>query len=142
MNAGPDGQRPPVPSPDRSIRIEVPCDLAAMAAARAQVTEVAAAWGFPAVDELEVVMSELLTNAILHAGSAAHVQCSMDSAGAVAIAVTDAAPGPLAPQQVGEHATHGRGLAIVDAFSEQWGTIDRSDHGKTVWARLAARPLP
>lgn len=137
MSGGPSGQGRPVPSPERSIRIDVPCDLAAMAAARAQVTEAATAWGFSAVTELEVVMSELLTNAIVHARSAALVQCSMDGDGAVDISVSDEASGPLVPQHVDDQATHGRGLAIVEAFSARWGTIDRPDDGKTVWAHLA-----
>lgn len=137
MIGGAPGQGRPVPSSERSIRIDVPCDLAAMAAARAQVTEAATTWGFPAVTELEVVMSELLTNAIVHARSVAHVQCSMDDIGAVDISVSDDAPGPLSPRPADEQATHGRGLAIVEAFSERWGVIDRPDLGKTVWARLA-----
>lgn len=123
---------------DRSLHIEVRCDLKAMAAARAQVVDAASGWGYPSVAELEVVTSELLTNAIAHAGSAATLRCSMDADGAIDIAVSDDSRAMPVEQHLGDVATHGRGLTIIEALAESWGTTLIPGDGKTVWARMNA----
>lgn len=124
---------------DRTIEVHVACDLAAMGAARATVIEAVGAWGFPALGELEIVVSELLTNAIRHAGTAAVVTCSLDDAGGVDVAVADSSATAPLPRSADDVATSGRGLAIVEALSDAWGTQVAGD-GKTVWAHLSPSP--
>jgi anti-sigma regulatory factor (Ser/Thr protein kinase) len=126
----------------RSIRIDVPCDLAAMAAARSHVVGAASGWGFVALDELEIVLSELLTNAIRHGHSSATVSCAMDPTGAIDLAVADTSRDQPVPRPVDDVATHGRGLAIVEALCDRWGTTPVPGDGKTVWAHLSDGTAP
>jgi anti-sigma regulatory factor (Ser/Thr protein kinase) len=87
-----------------------------------------------------LVVSELVTNAITHGGSAGHLQVTAGD-GAVRILVTDdaatAMPKVLDP---GPSATSGRGMRIVQALCRSWGVERRPDDGKAVWVVLADQP--
>jgi anti-sigma regulatory factor (Ser/Thr protein kinase) len=84
-------------------------------------------------------MSELLSNAILHArplhGRWLQIAWVMD-AGSVEIAVSDGG-GPTRPhaEPPSLSALGGRGLGIVDHLSERWG-VRADSPGTTVWAVL------
>ncbi|WP_156056550.1 ATP-binding protein [Streptosporangium roseum] len=53
----------------------------------------------------------------------------------VCVRVTDHGPGRPHRLDLGQDATSGRGLAIVEALADQWGVIPvRAEAGKTVWA--------
>jgi anti-sigma regulatory factor (Ser/Thr protein kinase) len=89
-------------------------------------------------ENAEMVTSELVTNAIRHAGApkfGLEVMRIADS-GAVAISVTDPSPHPPVKRDLSEHTEHGRGLNIVDALCASWGWRPQ-DPGKTVYAILA-----
>jgi hypothetical protein len=59
---------------------------------------------------------------------------------AVRVAVHDVAAGaPVAPRAPGLEESAGRGLAIVDACSRDWG-VDSDERGKWVWAIVAVQP--
>jgi anti-sigma regulatory factor (Ser/Thr protein kinase) len=80
-----------------------------------------------------LVFSELVTNAVNHAGRAERVQVRLDEA-AVTVAVEDPSPsGPLMRAEGG--ASGGFGLRIVDQLAIEWGWA-RTETGKTVWARV------
>ncbi len=109
----------------------------------AQLTEIVAARRFaegvlgsvhPRLDEALVVVSELASNAIRHAGTGFRLSVDEDQR-RVRIAVTDHGPGW--PQAVGLDLTRpgGMGLRLVDALTDRWGTSAQDD-GKTVWAEL------
>ncbi|WP_432520507.1 ATP-binding protein [Kineococcus sp. SYSU DK006] len=106
-----------------------------------------------ALAEIEIVVSEIVGNAVRHARPLAdggiHVQCEVTvevvpGAGAapgaaphVEVAVTDGgAPGRvLAPRAPDGCATGGRGLFIVDGLADEWGVVDNVDDlSRTVWA--------
>jgi anti-sigma regulatory factor (Ser/Thr protein kinase) len=80
------------------------------------------------------VLTELATNAALHARSAYTVHLRLEP-GALLVEVTDSSP--VLPQQrhYGTGATTGRGIALVEALSETWG-VESSPTGKTVWCRV------
>ena len=88
------------------------------------------------VGEVAVLLtSELVTNALVHAGGGARV--SVDVAPErVHVEVADAQPGPVAPAAWSESATSGRGLALVEALASAWG-VRPADGGKVVWFDLA-----
>ncbi|MCU1689175.1 MAG: putative sensor protein [Jatrophihabitantaceae bacterium] len=93
--------------------------------------------------DLELVATELVTNALRVAAStiSVQVQCrdtSQESGEAawVRIAVTDDGPGLPELNVAALTDTHGRGLSIIAALSTEWG-FEQSGATKTVWARLA-----
>ncbi len=122
-----------VPAP---LRIDVPLDLGAVEGVREQVSEVAGTWGFEELSDLEVVTSELVTNAIVHAGSTSVVVVRLVGAGCVEVSVADVDPEPPVKRVPYEQHTRGLGLHIVDALSTAWGVREAADGGKVVWARL------
>ena len=85
-----------------------------------------------------LIVTELTTNAILHAKSA-YVLTLEHSAGSLRIAVSDFAPETALELQLPDlGATRGRGLPLVDALATDWGvTADEQGLMKTVWCSLA-----
>jgi len=80
------------------------------------------------------VVSELSTNAVIHAQTPFSVHISWNGE-VVLVQVTDGSPAQPAINRVDSGAPGGRGLVVVDAVAEQWGSIPLPD-GKTVWATL------
>ncbi|MFI0977134.1 ATP-binding protein [Streptomyces sp. NPDC021093] len=99
-------------------------------------------WGLGADvgDTAALVVSELVTNAVIHTGSD-RVRCELaDGDGRLRISVRDEGIGPQGPrlrrsaEAAGEH---GRGLLLVDALCDTWGSQENGpDSGRTVWAEL------
>jgi anti-sigma regulatory factor (Ser/Thr protein kinase) len=96
----------------------------------------------PAVCDVALVISELLSNALRHAeplpGSTIRVAWSIDG-DSVRVSVSDGG-GPTVPElgEPTQAATGGRGLRIVQKLSRRWGT-SRGDDGATVWAEVPLR---
>src|SRR3954453_3122619 len=91
-------------------------------------------------DVAEVLVSELVTNAVVHAASPVEVEVEAGSDG-VLIRVRDADTGPLVMRAGGgsELDEGGRGFLLVDRLAEAWGTEHRGGR-KCVWFRLATGP--
>ena len=88
-------------------------------------------------DDVRTVVSELATNAVLHARTPFTITVQVDDAG-VRVSVTDASPArPRSPRHGDVAGTTGRGLRIVAELSADWGVEVRSD-GKTTWCLLTA----
>ena len=105
--------------------------------AREFISGMCLSWDAP--DFLEpgnLVVSELVTNAVTHAETDVRVDVSL-SDDALTVSVHDDAPGEPVIQQPSRNNLGGRGLAMVAAFAESWG-VRRERPGKTVWCRLAA----
>jgi hypothetical protein len=116
----------------------VPVPLAARAVRRF-VADALDAWQLPdMVDDASIVVSELATNAMLHASSPFWVTISR-AGSVVKIAVHDASCAAPAGRPAPEEATSGRGMEIVAALSLRSGT-DVMPDGKIVWAELSTRP--
>ncbi|MFD3560546.1 ATP-binding protein [Streptomyces sp. NPDC058686] len=90
-------------------------------------------------DAAALIISELVTNAIVHTASS-RIVCELhDSADRVRIAVRDEgwAPGePHPSRRVAPEEEHGRGLLLVAAVSTAWGAQETGP-GLVVWAELA-----
>ena len=84
------------------------------------------------------VLSELATNAALHARSSYTVTVALDDDGLL-LEVTDASPRLPRARNYAADATTGRGMGLVAALSLEWGTATAGPArpGKTVWARVA-----
>ena len=82
-----------------------------------------------------LVVSELASNAVQHAGTAFTVNLSGDG-GSVILAVRDdssSEPFQLSPSGT---RTRGRGLALVDRLTHDWGVEHWNSTSKSVWARF------
>jgi anti-sigma regulatory factor (Ser/Thr protein kinase) len=81
------------------------------------------------------VVSELATNAVVHAGTSFVLSISHD-ASHIRVAVTDRRPLARASmRRLSNETTTGRGLRIVQSLGQAWG-IDQTDAAKTVWCEL------
>jgi anti-anti-sigma regulatory factor len=91
-------------------------------------------------DAAQLVASELVTNAVVHAGTEIDLTLRLVS-GLLHLAVRDGGPGrPTITSLVEESAESGRGLLLVDALAVTWGTFFPPT-GKIVWATVRIRPL-
>lgn len=117
-------------------------DLKSAREARAFVDELLARWDAEeAIDVVVLLVSELVTNAVLHAGSRVELSVRL-LADAVRVEVVDTSPVIPSPKEADDTDTSGRGLAIMDAMASAWG-VDPLPDGKRVWfevPRLA--PVP
>jgi len=115
----------------------LPAGVMTPRAARAFVSAWLASWGLDYLrDRAELATSELVTNAVEHAGGDVGVRIDVED-DEVRIAVTDPddSPVPVAGGAA-ETATGGRGLHIVDAMTDRWGTERLGADGKTTWCAL------
>ena len=98
--------------------------------------------------DITLVVSELLTNALRHAGSGEMgprrpVWLGLLQPGpCVLCAVADPSAAAPTPQTPGFLAETGRGLHIICALSDQWGYTAPSETGKVVWALFHSRLTP
>ncbi|MET8448505.1 ATP-binding SpoIIE family protein phosphatase [Streptomyces sp. NPDC005209] len=105
-------------------------------------TDLGLAYSPRLADDTMVAVSELVTNAVVHAGTDIELTCRLEEdTGAVVVEVADHHPS-RAPRDHGADAAHesaeyGRGLRLVATLAESWGVTYRSG-AKTVWARLTA----
>jgi hypothetical protein len=85
-----------------------------------------------------LVVNELVTNAVLHQNTV--LELTVTRIGSrIRLAVHDHGGGtPQAKQYLDEDDIHGRGLLIIQRFSQAWGVFPNRGHGKTVWAILDA----
>jgi anti-sigma regulatory factor (Ser/Thr protein kinase) len=83
-------------------------------------------------DSVVLTVSELLTNAYVHAHSDAELVLLWDG-GCLHLSVHDHSPVQPRPREAGPDALGGRGLALVDALADHWHTRPQPD-GKTVTA--------
>ncbi|MDQ1682997.1 MAG: hypothetical protein QOH99_1538 [Frankiaceae bacterium] len=86
------------------------------------------------VDRAELAVSELVTNAILHAHTELLVDVTVTATDAT-VNVRDNSPQLPTQRHWGASATTGRGLALVASLSVTYG-VDLETDGKSVWFRL------
>ncbi len=99
----------------------------------------AAADGHGLVDDAVLLTSELVTNAVVHAGTPVEVTCKL-TGGGVEVVVSDGHPARLVPEppeneHIPAERTSGRGLLLPAALASAWGvTYGRA--AKAVWFRI------
>ncbi|MGW6413379.1 ATP-binding protein [Streptomyces vinaceus] len=88
-------------------------------------------------DDAALIITELLTNALLHSGSSTIRLCMGVQENLLNILVHDGVPGVIRVNEADDNAECGRGLtlvaALVQAANGDWGT---DDHGASVWCHL------
>jgi len=136
----------------RLVNRELHHDLSAVAESRQLVTATLQRWQLPSLaPDAELLVSEVVTNALLHAGGAVRLSVAVGE-GSLEVGVSDrspeiprrpAGPGGTAPSAPRLAATWqeegGRGLRLVDLVADEWGVAPLAE-GKQVWFRLRVDP--
>jgi serine phosphatase RsbU (regulator of sigma subunit)/anti-sigma regulatory factor (Ser/Thr protein kinase) len=119
------------------IDVTLPCDPAAVRTARARIGEVVAevTRGTSVVDAAELIVSELVTNALRHAQSSVGLRLRLGQ-DALFVEVSDSDTRLPRLTRATPDDEHHRGLYLVEAMADRWGTRPTPD-GKVVWAELA-----
>ena len=116
--------------------------LASVRTARDLVAEACHAWNLPRAHDAWLIMSELATNAVEHAGTNFVVTVSVNDT-RLHLAVRDGAtrfPHLSEPAPIGQQAPlneRGRGLHRVHATADAWGAMPTRG-GKVVWATVSS----
>ena len=93
-------------------------------------------WSCPGVlDDALVVVTELVTNALVHAGPFCELRAVL-SGGVLRLQVSDSGVGMPDPRAATDTDEGGRGLLLVNALCAAWGTVALPAGGKVVWAEL------
>jgi PAS domain S-box-containing protein len=124
-------------APDRIALWDLPADPAVVARARAQAARQVAAWGLEETTfTTELLVSELVTNAIRHAHEPIQLRMILD--GVLSTEVFDGSSSAPQLRRADRYDEDGRGLMLVAQLAERWGTR-HTDKGKIIWAQ---QPLP
>ncbi len=123
-------------SPDTEASARFPAELDAPRSARHFVAHTLGRWGHAGslVDDAQLLVTELATNAVVHARSTFSVVARTEEA-CVHISVHDASTVKPTMRDGAPTSPSGRGLHLVAALSVNWGVEVTAD-GKTVWAEL------
>ncbi|MFG3101630.1 ATP-binding protein [Streptomyces sp. NPDC048182] len=127
-----------------SASFHVPPSRGAVSVARRHVVALVRDWRLPlaedTVETLELLASEVITNAVLHTSGCCHVTVAWDG-NHVRLEAEDTGAGHPARRVPGPgHASGegGRGLHLVDALACTWGSRP-STVGKVVWFEVGDR---
>ncbi|WP_425840240.1 ATP-binding protein [Streptomyces fractus] len=116
----------------RAVPAEVVRVLAAVLAALTS-------WRCPpgAVDDGELLVSELVTNAVVHTADTTVALTVAHLGNRLLIEVTDSSPVRPALRAPGPEDEQGRGMQLVEAVASAWGSRREPGRGKTTWCTLA-----
>jgi hypothetical protein len=123
---------------DTDGTVPLPRGAAAPGAGRALVRQRLTGWGLDGlVDPVLLLVSEAVTNAVLHTSGPVSLGVDRHGSG-VRVRVVDSSAVLPARRRPSTTATTGRGVALLDDLSDEWG-VHRLEVGKVVWF-LVRRP--
>jgi anti-sigma regulatory factor (Ser/Thr protein kinase) len=115
----------------------LPADARAPGQARARVRTWLECRGLEDLaDSALLLTSELVTNAVVHAGAPVRLTLAAVPAG-LRITVGDCSPNGPSMRQHGREATTGRGLRLLGEVADEWGW-ERVGDGKVVWCLVSS----
>ena len=118
--------------------VRLPPDPRSAATARLVVLQ--ACVGLPACEEVvfvgQLLTSELVTNAVLHARSTITLSVLVAD-DVLRVEVGDTGPGTPVERASAPADERGRGISIVQQAADRWGVVPGLTSGKTVWFELA-----
>ena len=119
------------------LHLVLPPDLRAASQARCAISAWATANALAEtdVDCLRLIVTELVTNAVVHAGTFLTLCVTLQDA-VVWTSVRDHDVSADPCLGVSTEGESGRGLLLVDALAHAWGVAHDPD-GKTIWAEVA-----
>ncbi|MEU6895816.1 ATP-binding protein [Streptomyces sp. NPDC046557] len=120
------------------VQLEVGADPAEVGRARRWARSRLAGCGIgddePLAETLILLISELVTNAVVHTGCPAVLRMLFGGPG-VRVEVADASDREPARRQAAGDDTGGRGLELVDGLADRWGW-QREGAGKRIWCEI------
>jgi anti-sigma regulatory factor (Ser/Thr protein kinase) len=130
----------PVRQPDQhdglvTVTRSLPGSGQSASAARSMIASALADCTDDTIAMAQLLVSELVTNAVLHARTGLLLKIELDSS-VVRISVEDGSSASPQPHPSSVDALGGRGLSLVKGLSSAWGW-DRIGGGKQVWFELA-----
>ncbi len=126
------------------VQLEVGADPAEVGRARRWARSRLAGSGIeadePVAETLILLISELVTNAVVHTGCPAVLRMLLpgvpaDAPGTVRVEVADRSARPPAPRHADGDDTNGRGLELVDGLADRWGWQPEGA-GKSIWCEV------
>ncbi|AJE84691.1 MULTISPECIES: ATP-binding protein [Streptomyces] len=132
------------------MQLEVGADPAEVGRARRWARSRLAGSGIaadePLAQTLVLLISELVTNAVVHTGCPAVLRIRLPhtplaASGTVRVEVADRSARPPCPRRAGDCETGGRGLELVEGLADRWGW-SREGEGKRIWCEIDQRPAP
>jgi anti-sigma regulatory factor (Ser/Thr protein kinase) len=116
-----------------------PCDPSSVPAARRFIGECVEQLGLGSVPLVQLLVSELATNAVVHARSGFDVTVEKLACGGARVEVRDFGGGTPRVLECDPIAVSGRGLQIVTSLARSWGIEERpAGIGKSTWFTVAA----
>ncbi len=111
----------------------LPAELRSAGEARAMVRRTLDGWcDEDLLDDIALCVSELVTNAVVHADSAPRILVHVRPT-VIHVEISDDSDVMPVVKHADPHDTSGRGMAILGGLSDRWGSRRRSGGGKTVW---------
>ncbi|MER5952017.1 ATP-binding protein [Streptomyces sp. NPDC001904] len=126
------------------VQLEVGADPAEVGRARRWARQCLTGSGVdpdePAAETMILLVSELVTNAVVHTGRPAVLRMVLPCAGGacpgtVRVEVADSSARPPAPRHAAGEETNGRGLELVDGLADRWGWRAEGT-GKAIWCEI------
>lgn len=120
-----------------ALQIALPSAPASAGRARQFVAGALHDWSLDRLtDEAVLLTSEVVTNALLHAGSHTIRLRLLLLTDGIRVEVDDDSVVVPRPRRVSQTSDTGRGIGLVEVAARSWGTRRRA-HGKTVWFEVA-----
>ncbi|MEU4402063.1 SpoIIE family protein phosphatase [Micromonospora orduensis] len=123
--------------PSRSASMEVPAEPTAPSRVRHWMTGQLTEWQVPesVIGAAVLCTSELTTNALLHAGTAARVEIDLSPERLLVSVADTGTRGTVTRTRTDTLSSRGRGLGLIEQLSDAWGT-DPTVRGSTVWFEI------
>ncbi|WBB52155.1 SpoIIE family protein phosphatase [Verrucosispora sp. WMMD573] len=127
--------------PSRSARMEVPAEPTAPSRVRHWMTAQLSEWEVAesVIGAAVLCASELTTNALLHAGTAARVEVDLSPERLLVSVADSGSRGTVTRARTETLSSRGRGLGLIEELSDAWGT-DPTVRGSTVWFEILLPP--
>ncbi|GAB3141303.1 hypothetical protein GCM10027290_13830 [Micromonospora sonneratiae] len=124
-------------TPSRSAAMAVPAEPTAPGRVRRWLTAQLTAWQVAesVIGSAVLCASELTTNALLHAGTAARVEIDLSPERLLVSVADSGTRGIVARAHTDPLSSRGRGLGLIEQLSDAWGT-DPTVRGSTVWFEM------
>lgn len=122
-------------------RVDLPSQPTSPGQARAFVRDLLTRWRIDGDvrEDAELLITELVTNAIIHAHSEVTVKVRRDE-DVIRFSVFDRGPGEIRLRRPAPEEVTGRGLHFLDQIASEWKVAANPDGGKTVHFSLSANP--